>query len=111
MIENISLFIDQIYAAPSIVWTMAIIMSAIAGYMLECYLDDMLFAVFSACAMFVAIMIGHVVFIELNVLFTYDREANVVASAGAAVCCVTVMAIITGRIWNAYAENRHRMRG
>lgn len=111
MIESIGLFIDQVYAAPMIVWTIAILMSAIAGYMLECYLDDFLFAAFSAVAMFAAIMIANIAFVELDVLFTHDKEANVVGSAGAAVCCVTVIAIVLGRVWNAYAENRHRLRG
>ena len=110
MVEAMSLFFDQVYQAPSIVWTMAVLMGAMSGYLLDLYIEDAWFSFFSAVAMFMAIMIAQVAFNELGVMFTSDREANVVASAGAAVCSATIIVILLLRVWNAAADSRHRNR-
>jgi tryptophan-rich sensory protein len=99
--ESLSLFIGQIYQAPSLVWTLAFLMSAISGYMLHSYIGDYLFASVSACALFVAILIAHVAFTEMGVFFTTDKESNIAASAGAAVCSVTLITVVMLRLWHA----------
>lgn len=91
----------QIYAAPSLVWTLAFLMSSIAGYMFHTHVGDYLFAVFSAITMFIAILIAHVAFAELGVYFTTDKESNIAASAGAAVCSVTVLTVVMMKLWHA----------
>lgn len=109
--ESVRVLIDLIYAAPSMVWTVAFLMSAISGYMLQTYIDDVLFSVFAGLSMFVAILIAHVAFTDLGIYFSANRDSNVVASAGAAVCSATIIAILMIRLWNLAADARHRMRG
>ena len=99
--DSFSIFIEQVYQAPSLVWTLALLMSAISGYMLHSYIGDYLFASVSACALFVAILVAHVAFIELGVFFTTDKESNIAASAGAAVCSVTLITVVMMRLWHA----------
>ena len=106
--EELRQFIELAYKAPSLVWSLAILMSAISAYILHTYIDDYLYATISAFAMFVAIMVGHVAFTELGVFFTDDKESNIAASAGAAVCSVTLIAIILLRIWHATVSLRTR---
>ncbi|MEQ1695224.1 MAG: hypothetical protein ABL901_05210 [Hyphomicrobiaceae bacterium] len=98
--ESINVFMGQIYAAPSLVWIMAFLMSAISGYMLHTHIGDYLLASFSAVAMFMAILIGHVAFTELGIFFTTDKESNVAASAGAAICSVTVLTVVMLKLWH-----------
>lgn len=99
--EYFSILMGQIDQAPSLVWTLAFLMSAISGYMLHSYIGDYLFATVSACALFVAILIAHVAFAELGVFFTTDKESNIAASAGAAICSVTLITVVMMRLWRA----------
>lgn len=99
--ETLSEFIGQIYAAPSLVWTLAFLMSVISGYMLHSYIGDYLIATFCGCVLFVSILIAHVAFTELGVFFTTDKESNIAASAGAAICSVTVISVVMLRLWHA----------
>jgi hypothetical protein len=99
--ENLSIFIWHVYQAPSLVWTLALLMSAVSGYVLHSYIGDYLYATVSACVLFVAILIAHVAFTDLGVLFTTNKDSNIAASAGIAICYVTLIALILLRLWHA----------
>ena len=111
MIEAVTVLIDQIYAAPSMVWTIALLMSAISSYMLHTYIDDRVFSVFACLSLFVTILIAHVAFNNLGIYFSSNKDSNVVASAGAAVCSMTMFSILVLRMWNMAADARNRLRG
>ena len=109
--ETLSLFIDQVWAAPSFVWTITLMMSAISGYMLQNRVDDWLFAVACAGALFILTMIAQVAFVNLGVTFTDNKDSNIVAASGAAACSVTLLAILLLRMWYAVMDARNRLRG
>lgn len=109
--DFVNQFIDRVVAAPDLVWTMALMMSLIAGYMLYSFVDDYVFAIVTTLSMFIAIMVAHEAFTELGVFFTENKEANIAAAAGAAVCSVTLMSIILLRIWHAFADFGNHLKG
>ena len=109
--ETLSLFIDQVWATPSFVWTITLMMSAISGLMLQNRVDDWLFSVACAAAMFVLTMIAHVAFVNLGVVFTDNKDSNTVAASAAAVCSVTLLAILLLRMGYAVMDARNRLRG
>ena len=104
-------FIDRVIAAPDLVWTMALMMSLISGYMLHSFVDDYVFAVVTTLSMFIAIMVAQEAFAEIGVYFTDNKEANIAAAAGASICSVTLMGIILLRIWHAFADFSNRLKG
>lgn len=108
--EEIYQFWLQVYAAPGLVWSLATLMAVVSAYMLHTYVDDYLFAAISGIGMFAAVLVGHVAFTDLGVHFTSDKESNVAASAGAAICSVTIMAILLARLWNAAYIWRTRLK-
>lgn len=107
--EQVRQFIDLIFVAPALVWSMAILMSIIAGYMLHTYVNDLLFAICGSLVMFAAILVANVAFNELGVAFTTDKESNIAASAGAAICSVALITILVLRIWQAAYLYRSRL--
>jgi hypothetical protein len=99
--EYFSIFMAQVYGAPTLVWTLGFVMSAVSGYMLHSYVGDYPIAIFSSFVLFASILIAHVAFTELGVFFTTDRESNIAASAGAAICSVTLITVVMMRLWHA----------
>jgi hypothetical protein len=104
VVESIYLFWSAVISAPSLVWTVAFMMSALVGWMIHSYLDDLLYAICTAITMYVAIVVANAGFAQIGVYFTTDREANVVAAAGASICAVTLMAVIILRIIYAVGD-------
>jgi uncharacterized membrane protein len=104
-------FSDQVMNSTSLVWTVAFFMSAAAGYILHTYLDDMLHAFVIAVVMFGSILVANTGFTQLGIFFTSDKEANVVAAAGASICAVTILAIIALRLAYAVGDVRRWFKG
>ncbi len=104
-------FLIRVYAEPDFVWTMAMLMSIISGYMIYSFVDDWVFAVVTTFSMFAAIMVAHQAFTELGIFFTTNPDSNVVAAAGASICSVTLMSVILLRIWHAFADFSNRLKG
>jgi tryptophan-rich sensory protein len=110
-VEALWVFGDQVMSSPPLVWTVAFFMSAAAGYILHTYLDDLLHSFVIAVAMYVSILVANTGFTQLGVFFTTDKEANVVAAAGASICAVTILAVIILRIAYAIGDFRRWFRG
>lgn len=111
MLEWLSEFYGQVTAAEPVVWTMAVIISLVAGHLLNEKVHDLLLSAVAALALFGAIMIADHVFLSLGVFFTSGRDSNVVASAGAAICIVALACFVTMRVWHAIGARRNRLRG
>jgi hypothetical protein len=109
--EQIYQFWLQVNNAPGIVWSLATLMAVVSAYILHTYIGDYAIATLSGFGMFVAVLVGHVAFTELGVFFTSDKESNVAASAGAAICSVTLLMILFLRLWHAAFLLRTRLRG
>jgi hypothetical protein len=101
----------RIMGAESFVWSMGILMSLTAGYMVQQYIEDMLASTVIGLALFVTILIGNWAFIEWGLVFTHNKESNVVAAAGASICAATTLTIITIRVWTAIGSLTNRLRG
>jgi len=100
----------QVNDAPGLVWSLATLMAVVSGYMLHTYVEDFVVATISGFVMFGAILVGHVAFTNLGVFFTTDKHANIAASAGAAICSVTLITILMMRLWNGAYLLRNRPR-
>lgn len=108
--EFLLTFVDEVLASSSLVWTVAIILSSISGYVLHTYIGDMLYSACISVAMFVSVLIGNAGFARIGLYFTNDRDANVVAAAGLSICALTAMAVILMRVFNAVGDLRQKMR-
>jgi hypothetical protein len=111
MVESLSMFTYQVLAADGLVWTMAFIMSAIAGYILYSYVEDVVFALVATGVLYVSILVAHTSFMLLGIFFTNHNDSNVVAAAGAAICSVAAITVIVVRIKNAIADFNNGLRG
>jgi hypothetical protein len=111
MLENLWIIIYQIYMSDRLVWTVAICMGLLAAYILHYYIEDLMFAFVAAISMFVAIMITNLSFVMLGVMWTSDKNANVVAAAGAAMCSLTLIVVLVMRLWNAIWDYSNGLRG
>jgi hypothetical protein len=109
-IENVLWIISAILAAERLVWLVAIFMSAAAAYILHQFVDDWLYVTFAGLALFVAILIANFAFSHIGLIFTFDRQANVVAAAGAAVLAVTLVAVVSLRVWFGISDLSYRLR-
>lgn len=108
--ESVTLFWDQVCAAPGLVWTVAFMMSALTGYMIHTYLDDLMYSIIISIVMYFSIMIANAGFAQIGIFFTSDREANIVAAAGASICSVTLMTVILMRIFYAIGDFNQKLR-
>lgn len=111
MSQSVDVFLYLLWHADTLVWCIAFLLSLIAGLILHNYSDDFLLSVLTATALFVSIMAANVAFTLLGVMFTTSKNSNVVAAAGAAVCSVTVIALVTLRLLGAIAEYSNRLKG
>jgi hypothetical protein len=111
MFEWLGNFYLQVMTAEPVVWTMAMIMSLIAGHLLNEYIHDLWLATVAALTLFCAILIGDRVFLNLGLFFTTGRDSNAVASAGAAICIVAIGVVVVIRIWHAIGAYKNRLRG
>ena len=102
-------FVDEVLASSSLVWSVAILLSAISAYVLHTYIGDWLYSSIISVAMFVSVLIGNAGFARLGLLFTADSDANIVAAAGFSICALTVMAVILMRVFNAIGDLRQKM--
>ena len=102
--ESLYTFWDAVVTAPSLVWTVALIMSGLTGWMLHNYLDDLLYAITISIVMYCSILVANAGFAQIGLFFTTDREANIVAAAGASICAVTLMTVIFMRIFYAIGD-------
>jgi len=108
--ESAFMFWILLETADSMVWGIAILMSVIAAAVLHNYTDDGLAAVMVGLALFASMMVSHVAFTVLGVMFLTDKSSNVVAAAGAAVCSVTAVFFITIRLLYAIGDRTNRLR-
>lgn len=98
-------------AADRIVWGVAVLLGVVAGYILYAYTDDLLLALSIAAALLVSMMVANVAFTMLGIMFLGDRTANVVAAAGAALCSVTAIALVSLRLLMAIGDYTNRLKG
>ena len=110
MPQSVDVFLYLLWHADTLVWCVAILLSLIAGMILHSYSDDLLFAIVISSALFISIMVANVAFTYLGVMFTTNKNSNIIAAAGAAVCSVTVMGIIALRLVHAIAEHANRLK-
>jgi hypothetical protein len=109
-IENVLWIISAILSAEQLVWIVGTVMSSAAAYILHQFVDDWLYAAFAGLALFVAILIANFAFAHIGLIFTFDRQANVVAAAGAAVLAVTFVAVVSLRVWFGISDLTYRLR-
>lgn len=108
MAQSLDFFLYLLWNADWIVWCVAALMSLIAGVILQNYSDDTLLAVVISVALFVSIMIANVAFTYLGIMFMANKNSNMVAAAGAAVCSVTVIALVAVRLINSIRAHTSR---
>jgi cytochrome c biogenesis factor len=102
---------DQVWVSPTLVWLMTALFSVVSAYILNTVVDDRLFATLAALAMFLAIMVANVAFTNLGIYFATNQNTNVIASVGAAACCLAVFATVIHKLWYAIFDLRHRVQG
>jgi hypothetical protein len=103
-VEALWVFLDQMDAAPSLVWTTAFFMSALVAWMIHFYLEDFLQTFVVSFIMYWSIVAANVTFSLTGIIFSADRESNVVWAAGASVCAVTLSAVALIRLYYAIAD-------
>lgn len=108
--ESLYTFWDAVVTAPSLVWTVAFIMSGLTGWMLHNYLDDFLYSLTISIIMYCSILVANAGFAQIGLFFTTDREANIVAAAGASICAVTLMTLIFVRIFYAIGDFHQKLK-
>ena len=102
--EAVWQFTYLVSESPGIVWTVAFIMSGVTAWMLHYHVEDMLRTTVSAFVMYWAIVITAAVFGMNGIIFTDDKEANVVWVAGAAICLVTAVTVTFIRVYYAVSD-------
>ncbi len=111
MFEWFTNFYLQVYAADTVVWTIAILLSIVAGHILNSYADDLLLAAAASFGLFGAIMIGEFALVQSGITFIADKNANTVAAAGATMCMAAFLVVVIIRAWHAVGALTHRLRG
>ena len=96
--EMLWVFLDEVYALPGIVWTVAFIMSFTTGWILHFRLEDFLRTLVICFGLYWAIVFAYVGVDHLGLIFSDDKEANVVWVAGATICFVTAVFVLLARI-------------
>lgn len=109
--QSIDIFLYLLWHADTLVWCVALVLSCTAGAILHNYAEDALFSIVISVALFASIMVANVAFTYLGIVFTSSKDSNIVAAAGAAICSVTAIALITVRLLNAIGEHTNRLKG
>lgn len=102
--EALWVFLDQIELAPPLVWTTAFFMSALVAWMVHFHLEDLMQTGVVAFFMYWAIVVANVAFSLSGIIFSADRESNVVWAAGASICAVTLAAVALMRLFYAISD-------
>lgn len=110
LFENLLWTIWAILAAERLVWVVATFMSAAAAYILHQYVEDWLYSSVAAFALFASILIANFAFAHIGLIFTFDRQANVVAAAGAAIFAITLATVVSMRVWYGISDVAYRLR-
>jgi uncharacterized membrane protein YjjP (DUF1212 family) len=100
-------FLNLLQNSNTMVWVVAGLLALVAGTMLDNITEDTLFSVVVAVSLFFAIMFSHVAFTYLGVVFTSNRDSNIVVAAGVAICSLTVIAIIIIKILYSMGQARN----
>jgi FlaA1/EpsC-like NDP-sugar epimerase len=108
--ENLLWLVWAILAAERLVWVVAAFMSAAAAYILHQYVEDWLYSSVAACILFASILIANFAFAHIGLVFTFDRQANVVAAAGAAVVALSLLVVVGLRVWFSVSDMSYRLR-
>lgn len=106
MPQSLDIFFYLLWHADVVVWSVAFLMSLIAAVILNSYTDDFLYPIVIGTALFISIMVANVAFAYLGIMFTANKNSNIVAAAGAAVCSVTVIGILTLRILSVISARK-----
>jgi hypothetical protein len=110
LFENFLWTVWVILAAERLVWVVAICMSSAAAYILHQYVDDWLYATVAGFILFAAILIANFAFAHIGLIFTFDRQANVVAAAGVAVFAISLVTVVLMRVWFGISDLTYRLR-
>ena len=108
--EFLLTFSNEVASAPQIVWYVALILTFTTAWILHAYNENLLYTVVISTAMFISVLIGEAGFKHIGLLFSADRDSNVVASAGASICAVSAMAMILARLMFAVGDLRQKRR-
>ena len=96
--EAMWVFLNEVTALPGIVWTIAFIMTFTTGWILHFRLEDFLRTLVICFGLYWAIIFANVGVGHLNLIFSSDKEANIVWVAGATICMVTALFVILARM-------------
>jgi hypothetical protein len=103
-VEALWVFLDQIETAPPLVWTTAFFMSTLVAWMVHFYLEDFMQTFVVAFIMYWAIVVANVAFSLTGIIFSADRESNVLWVAGASICAITLLAVLLMRLFYAISD-------
>ena len=98
--DFLQVFMDDVLASRTLVWSMATVMSCLAGYVLHSIISDWLRTGVACICMFFGVLIGNTAFDHLGVIISGNSETNIIATAGASICTMAtafvVLAVIAG---------------
>jgi hypothetical protein len=110
MLNALVVIYDQIMRADSLVWSLALLMSGLFGMLLHSYLDDWTATIVAMAGMYIAVLVGSVAFSQLGLVFSHNKDSNIVAAAGAGICTLTLAAVILRWTWLAICNLRYGSR-
>ena len=97
-VEEMWAFIDEMYAAPGLVWTIAFMMSVVAAWMFHHILEDFLRTMVVSVIMYWAMVATNVAVLRMGIIFSADKEANIVWASGVTICAVTAITVLLIRL-------------
>ena len=108
--EAMWVFLNEVTALPGIVWTIAFIMTFTTGWILHFRLEDFLRTLVICFGLYWTIVFAYVGMDHINLIFSDDKEANVVWVSGATICMVTALFVILARIAHVTSDFLRRLR-
>lgn len=103
--EGMSLFFDQVCEAPSLMWMLAVVLSLIASQVVSSFLDSTTVHWIGSTIVFFAItLMLQVAFINGGFMISSNKETNIVAAAGIAICIAMLLFVAATRAWYALVE-------
>jgi ABC-type Na+ efflux pump permease subunit len=103
-------FSDDVWNTSSLIWYVSLFLTLAVAWILHSYNENALVTGTVSIMMYVSIILGNVGFSRLGVMFSADKEANLIASAGVTMCALLVMTLILARVFFAVGDMRQQAR-
>ena len=108
--EFLQSFWDDICNTSSLIWYVSLFLTLAVAWILHAYNENALATGTVSVGMYVSIILGSVGFSRLGVMFSPDRDANLIAAAGVTMCALLVMTLILAHVFYAFGDLRQQAR-